>query len=415
MLSSRLPPGSPLLLPWRALRLAGRYLPWLVLWFAAGQVARFGLPWLSAEIGRGAHPELRRVAVVALFVVFLLATATTSVGMLFVLRRRGKEGGGEPFLDVLGRSLLPFMIVYVAWGLLFKDAATFSFADLKRTFNHLNDPGATYVIPDIRVAWGLAAGCFLVRMLFERRHMSQREKGRPGRVSGLVAAFFETAFTLFAISSAAVTFGQASGWASGRRVWVGTSSLLNGVLDASPWLGTVSDLLGQLLSLAKVGLILPLVWLTIAALVYGAEVHDHREVLGGTRLERAAERLSGMRGLLRRPLGGMSADLRDKYLPLAYALRLVWRGGVPLFAAFALCYALTDVVAQQAWLAATWLIGPRDMGTWHVLVVPANLGRDLIHDLLRICVLAAAYGLVKERISARTAAPSPVEMASSRG
>jgi hypothetical protein len=250
-------------------------------------------------------------------------------------------------------------------------------------------------------------------MLFERRHMSQREKGRPGRTSGLVAAFFETAFTLFAISSAAVTFGQASDWMTNRRVWVGTSSVLNGLIDSVPGFGTLADLLGQLLSLTKDGLLLPLVWLTIAAIVYGAEVHDHREVLGGTRLESAAERLSGMRGLLRRPLGGMSADLRDKYMPLFYSLRLVWRGGVPLFAAFALCYCLTDFVAQQAWLGATWLIGPRDMVTWHVLIVPVNIGRDLIHDVLRIAVLAAAYGLVQERISARTAAASPAVAVSS--
>lgn len=395
--------------------MAGRYLPWLVLWFSAGQVARFALPWLSAEIGRGSHPDLRRICVVALFVLFLLATATTSVGMLYVLRRRDEPGDGEKFIDVLGRSLLPFMIVYVAWGLLFKDAATFSFADLKRTFNHLNDPGSTYVIPDIRVAWALAAGAFLIRMLLERRHMSQREKGHPGRISGLLAAFFETAFTLLAISSAAVTFGQATSWAENRRVWVGTSGLLSDLVDHAPWLGTLGDWLGQLVSLAKDSILLALVWLTIAAIVYGVEVHDHREVLGGTRLEAAAERLSGMRGMLRRPLGGMSADLRDKYFPMVYAVRLVWRAGVPLFAVFALCYGLTDVLAQQAWLGVTWLIGPHDQGTWHVLIVPVNMGRDLIHDVLRICVLAAAYGLIQERISARTAAPSPVEMASSTG
>lgn len=414
MLPSSLPPGSPLLLPWRALRLVGRYLPWLVLWFAAGQVARFALPWLAAEIGRGSHPDLRRVAVVALFVLFLLATATTAVGMLYVLRRR-EPNEGEKFIDVIGRSLLPFMIVYVAWGLLFKDAATFSFADLKRTFNHLNDPGETFVIPDIRVAWALAGACFLIRMVLERRHLSQREKGHPARVTGLLAAFFETAFTLFAISSASVTFGQASNWMADRRVWVGASSALNGLIDAAPWLGTVGDLLGQLISLASTGLVLPLVWLTIAAIVYGVEVHDHRAVLGGTRFEAAAERLSGMRGLLRRPLGGMSADVRDKYLPLLYALRLVWRGGIPLFAAFALCYNLTDLIAQQSWLGVTWLVGAQDISVWHVVIVPVNMGRDLIHDVLRIAVLAAAYGLIQERVSARTAAASPVVMASSSG
>lgn len=401
----RVPGDSPLRLPWRALSLAGRYLPWLVLWFAGGQLARWALPWLAAEVGRGSHPELRRVGVVMLFVLFLLATATMSVGMLYVLRRRhggGRAGEpGERFVDVLGRSLLPFMIVYVAWGLLLHDAATFSFADVKRTFNHLSDPGATYVIPDLRVAWALAGGCFLIRMLLERRHMSQREKGNSGRVSGLSAAFFETAFTLFGISSAAVTFGQMSEWLSDRRAWVGASSALNGIGDALPWLGGVWGGLGELLGLAKDGLILPLVWLTIAAIVYGVEVHDHRIVLGGTRLGSAAERLSGMRGLFRRPLGGMSADFRDKYLPLLYAVRLVWRGGVPLFAVFAVCFGLTEFVSDEVWLGVTRLIGPHDMGTWHALIVPVNFARDLIKEVLRIAVLAAAYGLISERVARR--------------
>ena len=415
----RVPVDSPLRLPWNALRLAGRYLPWLVLWFAGGQLARWALPWLAAEVGRGSHPELRRVGVVVLFVLFLLATATMSVGMLYVLRRRqGNRDEGERFVDVLGRSLLPFMIVYVAWGLLLHDAATFSYADLKRTFNHLSDPGETYVIPDLRVAWALAGGCFLIRMLLERRHMAQREKGNSGRVSGLSAAFFETAFTLFGISSAAVTFGQMSDWLGDRRAWVGASSLLNGIGDALPWLDTVWARLGDLLGLAKDGLILPLVWLTIAAIVYGVEVHDHREVLGGTRLGGAAERLSGMRGLFRRPLGGLSADFRDKYLPLLYAVRLVWRGGVPLFAAFALCYGLAEFLSTEAWMGLTWLIGPHDMGTWHVLIVPVNFVRDLLKEVLRIAVLAAAYGLVTQRIarrrvSAGTAARPPVVTASS--
>lgn len=410
-----LPPASPLLLPWRALRLAGRWLPWLVLWFSAGQLARFGLPWLAAEIGRGGHPDLRRVAVVMLFVLFVLATATTAVGMLYVLRRRDEDGPNEKFLDLLGRSLLPFVIVYVAWGLLYHDAAVFTFADLKRTLDSTSDPGLTAVIPDVEVAWGLAAGCFVVRALFERYHASRRTLGKPGRVSGLAAAFFEAAWTLFAVSSVSVTSGQVSGWLAGRRVWVGASSVLNDLLDAAPWLSTVGDLLGRAVSLVTNGLVLPLVWLTIAAIVYGVEVHDHREVLGGTRLERAADRLGGMRGMVRRPLGLMSADQRDKYLPLAYAVRLVWRGGIPLFASFALCYALAQVVSEQAWLGVTWLIGQQDPGLWHVLVVPVNFGRDLIYDVLRICVLAAAYGLIQERISAGSAAPSPAEMASSRG
>ena len=400
-------------MPWRALRLAGRWLPWLALWFAAGQLARFGLPWLAAEIGRGSHPDLRRVAVVALFVLFLLATATTAVGMLYVLRRREEDGDGEKFLDLLGRSLLPFVIVYVAWGLLFHDAAVFTFADLKRTMDSTQDPGLAAVIPDVTVAWALAAGCFAVRAGFEWFHGKQRRAGKPGRVSGLAAAFFEAAWTLFAISSVSVTGGQVAGWLSDRRVWVGASGAMSDMVDAAPWLSTVGEWIGQALALAKDGLILPLVWLTIAAIVYGVEVLDHREALGGTRLGSAAERLGGMRGTVRRPLGQVSADFRDKYLPLAYAVRLVWRGGIPLFAMFALCYALTQVVSEQVWLGATWLIGPQNPALWHVLVVPVNFGRDFIYDALRICVLAAAYGLIQERISARSAALTPVETVSS--
>lgn len=158
---------------------------------------------------------------------------------------------------------------------------------------------------------------------------------------------------------------------------------------------------------------LPLVWLTIAALVYGAEVHSHRAVLAGTRLEPVTRRLVGVRGLLRHPLAGGSADLRDKYLPLAYAVRLVFRAGVPMFAAFALCYGAAEYVARMAWFGATALIGAQDPGTWHVAIVGVDFGRDLVRQVLRMAVLAAAYGMVARRVSAAAGTPSP-EVAESR-
>jgi hypothetical protein len=376
------------LLPLYAVRLAGRYFVSLALWFSAGAVARYLLIRGISRLGHGSHPEIRRAVVLLPLSVMVLVALAVAIGMLFTLGR-GLEvihDPAEPYVTAIGRTLFPFVLIYLGWNLYIEDLREVLRADAQRLADAGDAMSAGSVL-DLPVLLCLivAGVAWALRFLCERRYET-----RPGRVLEILVAFFEVTFTLYALYSVVRLVQDAQHWIAGRVFW---RAITGAVSLPDP--GPVKD-----------ALVLPLVWLAIAAIVYGLEMRD-REAIRGTPLEKLPDRLEGRR---RRLAELASRSLREKYVPVVHAVRLVFRAGAPAFAWFCLCYVAIGALLDRLQRGVVVLIGPdHTVRFWNLALTPIEFGHRLLYEVLRLALLAAMFDLVMRRVSGGTPAPDHPE------
>jgi hypothetical protein len=375
------------MLPLSALRLAVRYFVPLALWFSAGAVVRYLLIQQISRLGHGSHPGIRQAVVLLPLSVTVLAALVVTIGMMFTLGRGLAviEDPAERYVAAIGRTLFPFVLVYLGWNLYTEDLREVLRADAQRLADAGDgmNAGNILIIP-IAVALVVAVVAWALRALCERRY-----ERNPGRVLGFLVAFLEVNFTLYALYSIVALIRAGQGWITGRVFW---QALTGEVGLPSP--GPVED-----------ALILPLVWLAIAAIVYGLEMRD-REAIKGTPLEGLPDRLAGRR---RRLAELSSRGLREKYVPVVHAVRLVFRAGAPAFAWFCLCYVAIGALMDRVQRGAVALIGTdHTVRFWNLALTPIEFGHRMLAEILRLALLAAMFDLVMRRVSAgRPAADRP--------
>lgn len=365
------------LLPVTTVRLAGRHLPALTLWFSLGYLARYVLTWAGVAVSHGQHEQLRRVLAVLILTALITVTLAVLVAMLNALR--GTDG--EPFTDAIGRALLPFVVIYVAWGMYLDDVRAFARVDVERNLNsaaHGSVAGFALDIKNLWIALAATALAWALRMVLE----GHRER----RPLAVLLAYCETAFNLFAVSAVLLVAGQGANWVTSRRVWPGGGDL--------PY--------QQAVGFAFSTLALPLVWLAMASVVYGVGVEpdDHETALQGTRLHGVA--LAGAR---HQTLVRLLTGQRERWVPLFHATRLMLRAGAPALGLFCLCYFAVDLAVAYGFRGALHLIGPdHDPAAWPPILVPLEFGRELVRTVLHVALLAAAVGVAGE-VSHGTAVP----------
>jgi hypothetical protein len=386
--------GAVLALPLTALRLAGRCFVPLALWFGVGAILRFLLIRGISEIGHGGDLGFRRALVLLLLSVVVLMSLAVTIGMMFTLGRRLEviEDPDEPYLTAIGRTLFPFVLIYLGWNLYTDDMREVLRADAQRLADAgwFTDVGNIFDVP-ISLALGIAVCAWVLRLLAERRY-----EARPGRVAGVLVAFFEVNFALYTLYSIVQLLRAAQRWVTGRVFWHALTDGLN-----PPSAGPAGD-----------ALILPLVWLAITLIVYGLKMRD-RQAIEGTPLERLADRLAGRLTGRRRRLAELAArGAGRKYVPVAHAVRLVFHAGAPVFAWFCLCYVAIGALMDRAQRGVIALIGTdHSVRFWNLVLTPVEYGHRLVHEILRLALLAAMFDLVMRRGGEGTPAPGRPEPA----
>lgn len=375
--NARSPAWAPvLLLPVDALRLAARHFVPMALWFSAGTIVRYLLIQGISHLGHGRHGGVRHALVLLPLSVTVLASLVVTIGMLFALGR-GLPATGDPeerYAAAIVRTLLPFVLIYLGWNLYTADLREVLRADAQRLAdagegasagNILNLPILVCLVAAV-VAWAL-------RLLCERLNDS-----RHSRTLELLAAFFEVNLTLYGLYSIVQIARAGQHWIGDRVFW-------RAIAGDVPSPGPVEN-----------ALILPLVWFAIAALVYGAEM-GHREAIEGTPLEDLTDRLTGRR---RRLAGLTSRSLRDKYVPVVHAVRLVFRAGAPAVGWFCLCYVAIGALMDRVQRGVIFLVGTdHSVRFWNLVLVPVEFGHRLVYEVLRLALLAAMFDLVTRRVS----------------
>ncbi|MCB0911539.1 MAG: hypothetical protein KDB60_07985 [Propionibacteriaceae bacterium] len=312
--------------------------------------------------------------------------------------------------DVLSDGLGPFIAVFSLWGLVEEQWRQLFVANLS-TY------GLRAELYSVNLSdWPMFAGFAVVAWL--ARAALRRIPGRS-RVVALLLALAEGTwvFSLFAVLLA---LGRVvTTWLTGRAVWRWLLDAREAVLGAVPaWGGLPEAVRGALDGLVSIGpavvatALFPLLWVSLTGVVFGWRDFSARELAAGTRAERIAVRLGDgeeSAGPLGRAWLWLTADVRDKYLPIAHALRLVFARG-PAFVGAVIGLSAGFGLAID-WLARgleRW-IGPQSLAVTLGYQPLTGLLLGLVATTVQVALYAAAFdrGLAArvEREAELTAAP----------
>lgn len=300
---------------------------------------------------------------------------------------------GDRLAGALALALVPFFAYYAAWGLLGETIRDYSLAGLAR------DPFGQYgPLLDALKSSGLVLSVAVSWLL--RRYAKAREAQQHSPSWQALIVLCEANWMFLGLFVLARAKDLAMKWLHSRVVW----EYFGG---ASPDLAqpvvtpTLLDALGNAAQGLFFAALLPLVWLAIAALIFGRDLGERALLASNRRLERAVTGYDALPSPLKKFGDDIVKGYRTRYVPIANSVRVTLHAGLGLLLAFCVGYRALDWLSVQAWIASTQWIGPHAMEFWRpvgdalALVIggPLSDAPSIVFEPLRICLLAATLEL----------------------
>lgn len=420
-------------------RLLWRFWPQLVALLLIGTIAGDLLLQLAAHAA-----YLDHMTGLALLTLVALAQLIVTVAMFLVLRpglpavraaqaraagtadgtlehERSRTGR---FADLVTIALLPFFAYYAAWGFLGNTVRQYTrlaldIAPFGEGQNVLDVLDSRWLVLSVAVSWVI-------------RHLAKamQAKGGARPFWQIVVVVCETNWIFVGLYVISRWKDTALDWIISRRIFSSLQAAVEGIADpvagatAAPMVPVEMTGTSTITTLTDLFfyMLLPLIWLVMAALIYGYDVRDREALLRvHKRLERVGERYRAIPKFLRDFVEHFIGGYRSRYLPIANGVRLTLGSGMMLIVTVIVGYRLIDWAAAWAWLGATRLIGAHDLETWQVIADGMTLllgspfqdsSTGILVEPVRICFLAAvletAFSLpVRSAGSEPTAAPVP--------
>ncbi|MFE0146174.1 hypothetical protein ACFWY5_03480 [Nonomuraea sp. NPDC059007] len=411
---------SPYSLPLHTLRLAGKCALPLVLWFSAGETARWALLYIATEISHGDFRQARLVVTVILMTVIVMLAMTVITGMMLSLRaamwesaaRRADGAEDESFWSSMNRIAPAFAVIYLAWELYKPDAAAFLAMD---SLHNLDDNFYNVIFNNIangtkeettlntglvgldwRVSLAAMAVALGLRMLFER----QVERG-SGKLAGIAAAFAEFAFMFCGLNAVFTFSALRADWAEHRVVVSEAGDIVVKAKESVPGLEAFWGWMGEIWPFIVDALVMPLTWLAVAVLVFGGTVDDTRRALRGTRLAGSVDRLEGSHEVTQRSVNRVVGGFQERWVPVVNAFRVTVKGGATLFGLMCLLFVGIRVGADYLDRAVSTFIGSPTPYMWLWVSWPVDFVKNLLVTVLTYCLLAATFDIAATRARAR--------------
>ena len=380
------------------------------------------------------------VLLAALVLILRLVGAELGVRSLIPAEESTVDGRDESISRLLAVTLLPFLGLYAAFGQV-TDAADTLVTEQTVRYGVLGN--ATTVLGVLNDAatqhpfrlLALVVGIYVLRRVVDALHE------RTGRQAlGLLVAFIESFFILTVILGGIRLLQQARLWLLDRALWgwvVDARDAVAALLARlSPDLPAVVAAAASFLA-DEVWPVLwevvsqPVVWLAVAALIYGSQVLSLAEIWrkgqgyagripGAGAFARRREKIAlrrvgppprGLRRVATETREAFLGDVDDKYLPTFHSLRLILRAGLVFLGSFVLVYAVLDIVTGYAQTALHQLLGGHTLDFWLVWGPWVDLVEVLPFEPLRLCLLAVAFRrcleLFQQRSLASLPAPAP--------
>lgn len=327
------------------LRLWVRVLPQLVFWWGLGFAVHESAVLISALLGT--HFRVLATIVLVLGMIAQLAGIIAMINSLrahiAALTSPDPDATTPSLVRLLSLRLSPFLAVYAVWGLT-QTEVTQVIATNLALYGVAVDAWSVHLTD-----WRFYAAIAIVTWLVQQTLGGVVRLLERGRATGLLlGALLDGVWVLTTFIAAVQAGRDVAEWLGGRRVaqwvtagWRELAEMLAGwfgvavpaALQATwEWIWTTG------LPALSTGVALPLMWLALTATVYGRDL-GLTSLARGTRLDPALGRMADRtRGAPWAPLrwaaAGLTADLRDKWLPVGHALRLLVAAGPRFLGAY---------------------------------------------------------------------------------
>ncbi|RWX65097.1 hypothetical protein EN780_19005 [Mesorhizobium sp. M4B.F.Ca.ET.089.01.1.1] len=326
------------------------------------------------------------------------------------------RGGGARLARMVTVALLPFFAYYAAWGFLGDTVRQYSRVTLdmapfgESAGNVLDVLDSRWLVLSVAISW-----------LIRRFANAMQKRGEARSFWQIVVVICETNWIFIGLYVISRWKDDVVGWFMSRNIFSVLQAAADGMASpiasafADPMVPvevTSVDTTARLVNLFFY-MLLPVIWLVLAALIYGYDVRDDKELMRAhQRVERLGARYSTIPKFLRDFVEHFISGYRSRYLPIANGVRITLSSGVVLVVTLIVGYRLVDWLAAWAWLGTTRLIGPHELDTWQVLSHGVSLlfgspfqdsSTGILVEPLRICFLAAiletAFALPKRQTS----------------
>jgi len=336
----------------------------------------------------------------------------------------GPRSGGARLARMVSVALLPFFAYYAAWGFLGDTVRQYSRVTLDMApFGG----GAGNVLDVLDSRWLIVS--VVISWLIRRFATAMRKRGGSRSFWQIVVVICETNWIFIGLYVISRWKDGVIGWIMSRNIFSVLQAAADGIANpvasalAAPMVPvevTSIDSTTRLVNLFFY-MLLPVIWLVLAALIYGYDVRDDKELMRmHRRVERLGERYRAIPKFLRDFAEHFISGYRSRYLPLANGVRITLSSGVVLIVTLIVGYRLIDWLAAWAWLGMTRLIGPHELDTWQVLSEGVSLlfgsafqdsSTGILVEPLRISFLAAiletAFALPKRQTGEGTVPTGP--------
>lgn len=396
---------------WAALRLAftlyWRFWPQLTAIWLSGFIGNTLLNELAAKIGRWNSLAglstlslvvlLKLVIIIALFdmvrpgLVCLNAAssrpASTANQTLQVSRAN--------FVTALSLSLIPFFAFYTAWGFLADTIRDYSRLSLDLMLagdgsKLLEVSDGEWLFAPITVAWLIRRGA---------KALHQRSKAS---IWPIIIVICEANWVFIGIFVLSNWQGEIRAWLSHLPETIGIFlGLLQPVSEASaqgvpPPPETAIDAFDVRLKSIFFYSIYPVVWMTLAALIYGYDINGERP-LSSQRVAGAIAKWNRVPKIVRDFISHFVAGTVKRYRALAEGVGLTIGSGVALTLFAAVTYRLLDWASAWAWFGISQWIGPQNVMLWQIIAqaislffgTPSDPGYGLLIMPMKVCLLSA--------------------------
>lgn len=395
-----------------------RFWPQLVALVLAGVLAGDILLQLAAKVALANH-----FAGLAMLTLVALAQLVVTVAMFHVLRpglpnvlaaqrsadkaatadshNNAADRRGSRLVRMLTIALLPFFAYYAAWGFLGDivrqySRETLDQADFGQSANVLDVLDSRWLLVSVAVSW-----------LIRRLAKFMQDKTTALSFWQIVVVICETNWIFVGLYVISRWKDSALQWLMSRNFWSAVQASIDGLASPVPMATAAPMVPVEITSIAPSTvavnlffyMLLPLIWLVMAALIYGYDVRDDAALMRvHGRLERFGQRYAGLPKFLRDFVEHFVKGYRSRYLPIANGVRLTVSSSLVLLCTLVVGYRLLDWGAAWLWLGATRLIGPHELDVWQIFSRGVTLlfgspfqdsSTGILIEPLRICFLAA--------------------------